>query len=220
VANVPLLDLNLARVGQVAGPLAVNVHHLRHRLEEHLARHHPGVYISVEDRAPLGTAGALGRLRDWIDQRPVLVVNGDSWSTIDLDPVLDGWDGHHVRLLAAGGGPFGPRLPLVAALMPWDDVVGLRPEPSGLFRTVWGPAEERGRLEIVAVDGDLVDCGTPASYLAANLRATGGASAVGDGAVVEGEVERSVVWDGATVWAGERLVDAIRADEGVTVMVR
>jgi NDP-sugar pyrophosphorylase family protein len=220
VSGVPLLDLNLARVARVAGPLAVNVHHLRHRLEEHLAHHHPGVHVSVEDRAPLGTAGALGRLRDWIDERPVLVVNGDAWSTIGLDPIVDGWEGDRVRLLSTGSVEFGPRLPLVAALMPWGDVAHLAAAPSGLYRTVWGPADERGRLEVIAVEGDLIDCGTPASYLAANLRASGGASVVGAGAVVEGDLERSVVWDGATVRAGERLVDAIRADEGVTVLVR
>lgn len=221
VANVPLLDLNLARVSRVAAPVAVNVHHLRHRLQDHLAREHRGVHVSVEDRAPLGTAGALGRLRDWIDERPVLVVNGDSWSTIDIGPVLDGWEGDRVRLLTPTGGAFGPRLALVAALLPWDDVVRLDATPSGLYREVFAPAADAGRLEIVAGGGgEFVDCGTAASYLAANLLASGGDSVVGPGAVVEGELVRSVVWPGAEVRAGEQLVDAIRADGGLTVLVR
>ena len=70
--------------------------------------------------------------------------------------------------------------------------------------------------------GDVaIDCGTPADYLAANLHASGGASVVDPGAVVEGHVERCVVWDGAHVGPAEHLVDAIRAgtrDAPVTVL--
>jgi hypothetical protein len=36
----------------------------------------------------------------------------------------------------------------------------------------------------------------------------------------DAEITRSVVWPGAQVAAGEVLVDAIRADRGVTVLVR
>ena len=39
---------------------------------------------------------------------------------------------------------------------------------------------------------------------------------VGEGAVVEGSLVRSVVWPGARVGPDERLVDTIRAD-GLTV---
>jgi ADP-glucose pyrophosphorylase len=42
---------------------------------------------------------------------------------------------------------------------------------------------------------------------------------VGAGAVVEGQVERSVVWPGARVEAGEVLVDAIRTTAGRTVQL-
>jgi hypothetical protein len=42
------------------------------------------------------------------------------------------------------------------------------------------------------------------------------------GAIVDAraEVTRSVVWPGAEVRAAEVLVDAVRADRGVTVLVR
>ena len=43
--------------------LAVNVHHGRGAMLAHLARHHPGVHVSVEEPEALGTAGALGRAR-------------------------------------------------------------------------------------------------------------------------------------------------------------
>ena len=45
-------------------------------------------------------------------------------------------------------------------------------------------------------------------------------SVVGPGATVAGTVDQVVVWDGARVRPGERLVRAIRADDDVTVLVR
>ena len=53
----------------------------------------------MEDGERLGTAGALGRLRPWIDGRPVLVLNADTWTTADLGPFVAGWDGVRPRLL-------------------------------------------------------------------------------------------------------------------------
>jgi hypothetical protein len=38
--------------------------------------------------------------------------------------------------------------------------------------------------------------------------------------VIDGSLERTVVWPGGVVARGERLVDAIRADKGLTVLVR
>src|SRR5688500_8105563 len=81
VAGVPLLDRNLERMAQVVAPdaIAVNVHHHREQLESHLAGRHAPVQVSVEEERPLGTAGAIGRLRDWLGGRAVLAVNGDAW---------------------------------------------------------------------------------------------------------------------------------------------
>ena len=71
-----------------------------------------------------------------------------------------------------------------------------------------------GALEVVPLPGHLLDTGTPADYLAANLHAAGGGSlvdptatvtgqlrgaVVGAGAVVHGDVTRAVVWPGAAV---------------------
>src|SRR3546814_13342689 len=63
VGNVPLIDLALARLGSV-GSVAVNVHHGRAMLDAHLD---PGVHRSYEESL-LGTAGALGQLRGWLDE--------------------------------------------------------------------------------------------------------------------------------------------------------
>lgn len=217
VGNVPLVDLAIARVSAATSAIAVNVHHGRELLESHLAGR---VHLSIEEDGPLGTAGALGRLRDWIAGRPVLVVNGDSWTPEDLGGVTDGWDGERIRVLVAGDGQFRAGSPLAAVLMPWSDVEVLDDEPSGLYQRSWRRALDAGRVESIALDAPFYDCGTPASYLAANLTSSGGESVVGPGAVVEGTLRRCVVWPGAIVRPGERLVDAIRAGDGMTVLVR
>ena len=108
---------------------------------------------------------------------------------------------------------------VIGTLLPPGSVRRLRAEPSGLYEVCWHPAQVDGSLEVLAAPDPVFDCGTPASYLAANLALSGGRSVIGTGAVVEGEVVRSVVWDGARVAPGERLVDAVRGD-GMTVLVR
>ena len=217
VDNVPLVDLAIDRVAPHVGAVAVNVHHHRAALEGHLAGR---VHCSIEADEALGTAGALGHLRGWIDGRATVVVNADAWCPAPVDVLLDGWDGERIRLLLAGTDRLEAASAVAGALLPWADVAALEPVPSGLYETSWRAAEEQGRVEVLRYDGPLIDCGTPAQYLAANLAASGGASVVGDGAVVEGKLVRSVVWPGAVVRAGELLVDAIRYDGVRTVLVR
>jgi NDP-sugar pyrophosphorylase family protein len=222
VAGVPLLDLAIDRARTAVTDVAVNVHHGRDRIESHVDG--APVHVSVEEPEALGTAGALALLRPWIDGRGVLVLNGDTWAPGDLAAVTAGWDRERVRLLVVGDDrlrpPDRPTSMLAGALMPWSEVAGLAPVPSGLWEVSWRAAHAEGRIDVVRWDGPCIDCGTPARYLAANLAANGGASVVGDGAVVEGTVERSVVWSGARVAPGEALVDAVRTDAGVTVLVR
>jgi NDP-sugar pyrophosphorylase family protein len=241
VGNVALVDLALDRVGAVVGGLsavAVNVHHGRAQMAEHLAGR--GVHLSFEEPMALGTAGALGFLRPWLDGRSALVVNADAWSTGDLDAFVRGWDRRRVRIMAHGDEPFGPRSQIVASLMPASLIAGLEPVPSGLYERCWRLAAERGALETVASSSPFVDCGSPRHYLDANLAAidlAGGApivhptatvgpdagierSVIGAGATVLGRVVRSVVWDGAQVAPHEQLLDAIRTDRGTTVLVR
>jgi NDP-sugar pyrophosphorylase family protein len=220
VGGVPLVDLAVERVRAVTDDVAVNVHAGRALLEPHLDA--LGVHASFEEPEALGTAGAVARLRPWLDGRPALVVNGDAWHTADLRPLVEDWDGERVRLLVAGSADvaFGPRMRVVGSLLPPADVAALPDGVSGLSVVSWGPALDAGRLDVARVDVPFVDCGSPRTYLEANLLASRGRPVVGDGAVVEGQLVRSVVWDGASVGPGERLVDAIRADDGVTVLVR
>jgi N-acetyl-alpha-D-muramate 1-phosphate uridylyltransferase len=250
VGNVALLDLALGRLSAVTDALAVNLHHGRVAMEDHLDRwtdRHPGgptVHRSIEEPQALGTAGALGHLRGWIDGRSALVVNADSWTDADLAAFVADWDGERIRLLVtsdpsdpSGQVRFGPRMGLVASLLPWADVADLRAEPSGLYEVMWVDAHGAGRLETIGHHGRFVDCGTPADYLRANLEAVADAggsivdpdaavadgaevvdSVIATGAVVAGTVQRCVLWPGAEVAAGEVLVGAVRAP-GLTVSV-
>lgn len=247
VGNVPLLDRALTRVAGLglSGPrkVAVNAAYLGDQVVTHVGDR---AHLSVEQDGPLGTSGGLGRLRDWICGRGVLVGNADAYLVDrrrepgkDIAALLDGWDGRTVRMLTrptdpGQSGGFSGRRFAGFSLLPWRYVEQLTDERADLVRTVWRPAEAAGDLESVAYGGLYVDTGTPADYLAANLHAASGASlvagsadvsgscedsVVGAGAVVRGSVLRCVVWPGGVVAEGEDLVDAVRAGTDLTVQV-
>lgn len=219
VANDALVDLAISRVLPLVRPgaVAVNVHAGRPQMEAHLAGR---VHLSLEEPVALGTAGAVAYLRPWLDGRPVLVVNADAWHQADLASLIEGWDGSQVRVLVAGEATLGPRSRILGSLLPPSAIAPLPHEPSGLWEVCWRVHLSKGTLEVVGSTAPFVDCGTPRAYLSANLAASGGCSVVGEGATVLGSLERSVVWPGATVYPGERLVDAIRVGDGMTVLVR
>jgi MurNAc alpha-1-phosphate uridylyltransferase len=238
VGNVPLLDLALRRLGglDLAGPdrVAVNAWHLAGQVVDAVGDR---AHVSVEPGpAPLGTAGGLGALRDWIDGRGVLVGNADAYlAGGDLAALTAGWDGMSTRLLGTPGPPyeFGRYRFAGYSLLPWHRVRELRAEPSELVRPVWRAAEAAGELTVVPYPGRYLDTGTPGLYLAANLDAAGPAgrivapdaevtgevrhSVVGAGAVVRGRVERAVVWPGGYVGPDEYLTGAIRYGRSGTV---
>lgn len=216
VARRPLLDWALDRVTPHSGEVAVNAHH--HAEQMLAALEGRDVHASHERDVALGTAGALGHLRDWLDGRAVLLTNADAWYPADSAAVLAelvaGWDGERPRLLCVPSedGDFGDLRYVGTALLPWWSVRELQARrPAGLYEVSWAALHAQRRLDLVAADLHAVDCGTPWDYLRANMAASGGRAVVEDGAFVAGEVVRSVVWAGETVPAGERLVDAIRA---------
>jgi len=223
VGGTPLVDRAVAALAPITASVAVNAHHLADQLEVHMARvHGDGVRLSIEPEL-LGTGGALGALRPWIDGRAVVVVNADAVHDSPLAPLVRGWDSERIRFLLAepAGTTFAAGVRLCGVLMPWAAVRHLPAERCSVHERVWAPWAAAGRVEALAgYEGPWFDCGTPASYLDANLWAAGGRSVIDSTADVRGEVERSVVWDGATVYAGERLVDAIRTTKGRTVLVR
>ena len=211
VGGTPLVDLALQRLEPLVGGVAVNAHALAVQVVAHVGDR---AHLSVEQPVALGTAGALGALRGWLDGRDVLLTNADAYLRGDLTALLRGWDGERCRLLGvpvAGRGDFDGHRYVGGCLLPWRLVERLRPEASGLYEVLWRQEHAAGRLDVVPFDGTAVDCGTPNDYLRANLDASAGHSVVGDGAVVEGRVERCVVWDGAYVGPDEHLVDAVRA---------
>ncbi|GAA3762216.1 nucleotidyltransferase family protein [Micromonospora maritima] len=246
VGNVPLLDRALARLAGLGltGParVAVNACYLGDQV---VARVGDRAHLSVEPGDPLGTAGGLGRLRDWIAGRGVLVGNADAYLADpqappgpDVAALLDGWDGRSVRLLGqpaddpAAPGTFDGHRFVGFSLLPWRMVRDLPATFGDLVRAVWRPAEAAGALTVVPYRGTFYDTGTPADYLAANLHAAGPdglvdpsasvdgrvtRSVVGAGARVHGTVDRSVIWPGATVAAGERLDGVVRAGADLTV---
>lgn len=223
VGGVALVDHALGRLRPHVGAVAVNLHHGADLVDAHLP---PDVHRSVEAPVALGTAGALGALRPWIAGRAVLVTNADAWfgAELDLAPLLHGWDGTRTRLLCVrdgARGDFGDLRYCGVALIPAAVVAGLEPTPSGLYEVSWRATREAGELDLITTQARFVDCGTAADYLEANLLASGGAPVIDPAAVVApgARVERSVLWAGAHVAAGEELVDAIRTAE-LTVLVR
>ncbi|MEH0844090.1 sugar phosphate nucleotidyltransferase [Micromonospora sp. CPCC 205711] len=246
VGNVALLDRALDRLAGLGltgpGRVAVNACYLADQVVAHVGDR---AHLSVEPGDPLGTAGGLGNLRDWIAGRGVLVGNADAYLADPLAPpgpdvaaLLAGWDFRTVRLLGrpaadpAAPGTFHGHVFTGFSLLPWRLVRELPATFGDLVRAVWRPAEAAGALEVVRYPGTFYDTGTPADYLAANLHAAAGGelvdptaevtgrvrqAVVGAGAVVRGDIERVVVWPGATVDAGERLRDAVRSTDGRTV---
>lgn len=246
VGNVPLLDRALHRLAGLGlvgpGRVAVNACYLGDQVVEHVGDR---AHLSVEPGDPLGTAGGVANLRDWIAGRGVLVGNADAYLADparppgpDIAALLHDWDGDSVRLLGqpapdpAAPGTFDGHVFTGFSLLPWRLVRELPVGFGDLVRALWRPAEAAGALTVVPYPGTFYDTGTPADYLAANLHAAGGgnlvdptatvtgrcrSAVVGAGAVVHGDVERAVVWPGATVGPGEHLRDAVRAGTALTV---
>jgi hypothetical protein len=245
VGNVPLLDHALRRLAGLglSGPADVAVN-AAYRAEQVATAAQGRAHVSWERDGPLGTAGAIGKLSNWIDGRGALVGNADAYLAdpdrapgSDVAALLDGWTGDTVRMLTlpvlpGDTGGFSGRRFAGFSLLPWRYVRDLPARPADLVRSVWRPAESAGDLELIGYGGVYLDTGTPADYLRANLHAADGRTladpsatvsgradccVIGAHAVVAGTAVRCVVWPGAQVPAGERLSESIRASAGVTV---
>jgi len=164
VGGTTLLDAALARVGQVLpitpATVAVNAHWLAALIVGHVAGR---AHMSVEEPEALGTAGAVGQLRGWLDGRDVLVANGDVWfdGPVDVRGLVEGWDHSRPRLLVVedpARADFDGRWRFAGlSLLPWSVAQTLAPTPSGLYEVVWS----RQPVDLVPTTSGYVDCGTP-----------------------------------------------------------
>jgi NDP-sugar pyrophosphorylase family protein len=231
VGNIPMLDRALALLEEVglSGPeqVAVNACWLGEQIAEHVGGR---AHLSVEKEL-LGSAGSVGHLRDWVAGRPVLVLNADAYFSGDvaLSALLEEWDGDRLRMLGqrhvGATGEFGAYDFAGMSLLPAVTAAALPADHGDLVRLAWRPAEAAGALDVISLHGLYLDCGTPRSYLHANLLeveesliapdaiVTGRVrrSVIGEGAIVRGDVSDSVVWPGSQVAEGEQLSRAIRA---------
>jgi N-acetyl-alpha-D-muramate 1-phosphate uridylyltransferase len=166
VGGVRLLERALSQVGHL--DCAINAHHLASQVERWVdGRWH----LSVESEL-LGSAGALGQLKPWIDGRDVIVVNADAIHNMSLAALAD-----QSGLVFLSADPpdtvFHSRLPVIGCRIPWAMVRDLSATPHGLYERLWRPAAERGEVKVIGTRSPFFDCGTPERYLAAHQWLTG-----------------------------------------------
>ena len=163
VGDQTLLDAALTRVAQVIdvspATVAVNAHWLADQIVAYVDGR---VHVSVEQPEALGTAGAVGAIRDWLDERDLLIANGDVWwvGEVDLLRFVDEWDRERPRLIVVAD-PDRPDFEgkwrfAGVSLLPAAIAARLQPVPSGLYEQVWS----RTPVDLVPTDIRFIDCGT------------------------------------------------------------
>ena len=163
VGDVTLLDAALGRVATVVpitpATVAVNAHWLA---EQIVAAVGGRVHISVEQPIALGTAGAVGAIREWLGERDLLIANGDVWwsATPDLRAFVDEWEQDRPRLAVVADDErpdFEGRWRFAGlSLLPNGLARALEPVPSGLYELVWS----RMPVDLVPIELTFIDCGT------------------------------------------------------------
>jgi len=170
-----LLDAALDRVSQVVAlgeaDVAVNAHWLADQIVTAVGGR---AHVSVEEPVALGTAGAVGQLRDWLAGRDVLITNADAWydGDVDVRSFVADWDGERPRLLVVEDSErsdFEGRWRFAGmSLLPGAVARTLEPVPSGLYEQVWS----KSRVELVQTEVTFIDCGTAADLDTARALAT------------------------------------------------
>jgi len=165
VGGRTLLDAAMDRLDQVMpvrpDTVAVNANWLADQIE---AAVDGRATVSIEQPEALGTAGAVGKLREWLAGRDVLIVNSDCWYDGELDVAgfVDEWDGEHPRLLVVDDTrrpDFDGRWRFAGlSLLPAAIAQTLEPVASGLYEVVWS----RTTVDLVPTDATFIDCGTAA----------------------------------------------------------
>lgn len=164
IGDTTLLDAALARVAQVVpvtpDTVTVNAHWLADKLTAYVDGR---VHVSVEQPVALGTAGAVGAIREWLADRDLLIANGDVWwsGDADLRAFVDERDRSRPRLLVVADAErpdFEGKWRFAGvSLLPGEVARSLEPVPSGLYELVWS----RMAIDLVPAGIAFVDCGTP-----------------------------------------------------------
>ena len=170
-----LLDAALDRIGCVLPvqpeSVAVNAHWLAEQIVQAVAGR---AHVSIEEHEALGTAGAVGQLRDWLGDRDVLITNGDAWydDRLDVRGFVAGWEGVRPRLLVVEDvehADFDGRWRFAGlSLLPGSIAGRLEAVPSGLYEQVWSRTE----VDLVPTEARFIDCGTAADLAAARALAS------------------------------------------------
>ena len=140
--DTTLLDIALDRVAPYVPPrsIAVNAHHLAEQVVAHVRDR---AWMSVEAPDALGTAGAVGELRGWLDGRDLLIANGDVCFSRppDLAEFVADWDRVRPRLLVVedrARADFEGEVAIRRRLAPpRGHASSLPAEPAGLYEAVW-----------------------------------------------------------------------------------
>ena len=211
VDNEEILARALHHGGRLASRSIVNAHYLAPQIEEFVAP------LDVEvSREPgvLGTAGAVGRIRDWLGDDDLLILNGDTWIGEIGHSFVQDWDRERPRLLVQDTGreaDFGTSRFIGASLLPNGAARRLEERESGLYEEVWRSAPS---LDLVATNTPAFDCGTPEEFLAANLSVSGKPAVIHPTARPGGPVIRSVLLREASTEPGSTCIGEIRDGHG------
>lgn len=89
VAGRTILDWMISRLKDAgATAVIVNTHHLHTAVENHVAGRDYGIHVETcYEPEILGTGGALKNAADFWDDQPFVVVNGDVFTTVDIEAV-------------------------------------------------------------------------------------------------------------------------------------
>ncbi len=169
----------------------------------------PGVRVFEEGSEPLGTAGGLYNMREWIGGRDVVVLNADSVMFGDVADFIGRRDEAPTRLLVTldrAAPDFDSLWRFVGlSTMDRDTLARIGSDTEDLYRDVWKGQLADGEVLLVPFTGLAIDAGTPANLLAANLVESGGSTVVEPGATVDGTAEQCLVLAGGEVPAGAHL---------------
>ena len=206
IGDRTLLDRAVGVLRPLVDAVAVNVS----GHADWFAAHVPAdVTVFEEGADPLGTAGGLHNMRDWIADRDVVVLNADSVLFGDVGEFVAGRADAPTRLLVTldrAAPDFDGLWRFVGlSTMTNATVTEIGADTEDLYRDLWKRQLADGEVDLVPFTGLAVDTGRPADLLAANLVASGGTTVAEPGATVTGAAEQCLVLDGARVPGGDHL---------------